>query len=558
MHLQSCFFPKVIHNVYTNEDIVCRCGKCNACRNQRAENWVTRLDMEAQQHRFTMFFTLTYDDYSVPQAIRLRKDSYPNAAYISQSDGLLFDCRDIKGTFEHKDWKYISDTKVLNRLDKSDFQNFIKRLRYFFNETEKDAKLRYYLCGEYGPRTYRPHGHCLLFFDSKRCHNSIKELLSKAWSFGTVYDPHDVTGSAAQYCASYINSYYSLPRIYWHKELHPFTLFSKSPSIGAYSLNQERIKGFIESGTSKQVVFDGKKNSFIDVPFWRSFESGLYPRLARFGQLSPSDRITLYRLAEGFSGTAQELAQAIKTQYLDNCSIPWIRRYFSNIAYKTTYKFHFVDKEKSLPWYLKHLPFLPMDFVQPCSLQAYRIPSREFCFDSLVRFSRTIIRANKNAVMYGYSLTDYLTKLFAYYEKKDSLRIADYYREQNVFFASHPSWHLIYTDLNFYNKVRLVDYSVWSDATKATLFYLLYPTSMHVSPDVIDGSLLNHLKAVPQPDGSSILVLDIPLLEDTLDYKEMSIMQNKIAHDLVKTKENNDYAMQKKDKFFNVIQYQNN
>ena len=59
---------------------------------------------------------------NVPQIIRLRKEQFPNAAYYNADNDELIDCRDINHTFQRKkDWKYISDSKVLlNVLDKQD------------------------------------------------------------------------------------------------------------------------------------------------------------------------------------------------------------------------------------------------------------------------------------------------------------------------------------------------------------------------------------------------------------------------------------------------------
>jgi len=47
------------------------------------------------------------------------------------------------------------------KLDKSGFQKFMKRLR---KECWKHGRrIRFYMCGEYGNKTYRPHYHCVVF-----------------------------------------------------------------------------------------------------------------------------------------------------------------------------------------------------------------------------------------------------------------------------------------------------------------------------------------------------------------------------------------------------------
>ena len=62
MKVCNCYHPKNIINPYTGERQVVRCGKCNACRNQKAKHWVTRCDLESACHRFCWFVNLSYDD----------------------------------------------------------------------------------------------------------------------------------------------------------------------------------------------------------------------------------------------------------------------------------------------------------------------------------------------------------------------------------------------------------------------------------------------------------------------------------------------------------------
>ena len=59
MHIVSCLNEKHIVNPYTHEWQVVPCGKCAACRNQRASVWVQRLDQERYCWQYALFFTLT-------------------------------------------------------------------------------------------------------------------------------------------------------------------------------------------------------------------------------------------------------------------------------------------------------------------------------------------------------------------------------------------------------------------------------------------------------------------------------------------------------------------
>lgn len=87
------------------------CGQCIGCRLRRAQDWALRVMHEAQMHDENCFVTLTYADEHLPAG---------------------------------------------GSLDYGHFQLFMRRLR-------RDVKVRFFMCGEYGPATERPHYHACLF-----------------------------------------------------------------------------------------------------------------------------------------------------------------------------------------------------------------------------------------------------------------------------------------------------------------------------------------------------------------------------------------------------------
>jgi hypothetical protein len=90
-----------------------------------------------------------------------------------------------------------------------DLDLFLKRLRSYY----PDEKLRYYAVSEYGPTSFRPHWHLLLFSNSERFSQTVLENVSKAWSYGRC-DASLSRGFAAPYVASYVNSFVALPDFY--------------------------------------------------------------------------------------------------------------------------------------------------------------------------------------------------------------------------------------------------------------------------------------------------------------------------------------------------------
>ena len=140
------------------------CGQCVGCRLERSRQWAVRCVHEASLHEDNCFITLTYNNESLPE------------------DG---------------------------SLNKKHFQDFMKRLRKKF----KNKKIRYYHCGEYGDKNFRPHYHAIIFglqFDDQKLftvNNGEKlytsEKLEKLWPFGfsTI---GTVTFESAAYVARYV------------------------------------------------------------------------------------------------------------------------------------------------------------------------------------------------------------------------------------------------------------------------------------------------------------------------------------------------------------------
>lgn len=146
-------------------DIKVPCGRCVGCRLERSRQWAMRCMHEAKMHKQNCFITLTYNEENRP---------------------------------------YNDD------LNYQDFQLFMKRLRERFQGTT----IKFYMCGEYGPKLGRPHFHACLFgidfpdrklwkvTDSKsKLYRS--EILEKLWTKG-FSSVGDVNFESAAYVARYI------------------------------------------------------------------------------------------------------------------------------------------------------------------------------------------------------------------------------------------------------------------------------------------------------------------------------------------------------------------
>lgn len=105
-------------------------------------------------------------------------------------------------------------------LVKRDMQLFFKRLRMYHHYNNPEAgKIKYFMCGEYGGKTQRPHYHAIVFgldFADKRKHSTGKRgdalytsaKLDELWGLGHCWIGSVTTQSAgyvARYCLDKIN-----------------------------------------------------------------------------------------------------------------------------------------------------------------------------------------------------------------------------------------------------------------------------------------------------------------------------------------------------------------
>ena len=148
---------------YNDEIIYVPCGHCIECRLEKSRDWANRMYAELQYHKVATFVTLTYDNDHLPYGE-----------------------------------KYVDNEGKERRnptLIKKDAQTFIRSLRDYIGHNNR---ISYYLCGEYGDRTFRPHFHAIIFgywdyaaipwnkVDNFSAQTYISPELMKIWKKGNV------------------------------------------------------------------------------------------------------------------------------------------------------------------------------------------------------------------------------------------------------------------------------------------------------------------------------------------------------------------------------------
>jgi len=249
--LTRCQHPRTVVNKYTHEPVVVPCGSCPSCLLRRSAIQTNLLTTYSAQFRYAYFVTLTYAPCFLPtlevSIIEACTDDIADIPCVPDIDDLdagdpntyLFGFRSVprtasvklknstvERTFKDPEVKFSYPMKskdILSILEKvrhnvpnripyicnRDLDLFLKRLRSYY----PDEKLRYYAVSEYGPTSFRPHWHLLLFSNSERFSETICENVPKAWSYGRC-DTSLSRGYAAPYVASYLNSFVALPDFY--------------------------------------------------------------------------------------------------------------------------------------------------------------------------------------------------------------------------------------------------------------------------------------------------------------------------------------------------------
>lgn len=177
------------------------CGQCIGCRLDYSRQWAVRCVHEAKLHNQNCFITLTYDDDHVP-------------------------------------WSKVTGEQT---LVKKHHQDFMKRLRKAFPLD----RIRFYLCGEYGSQTNRPHYHAILFgfdFPDKQLYKVspvghkyyMSPTLNKLWGHGLCIIA-DVNFDTCAYVARYIMKKVKgeTSKEYYYGVQPEYVAMSRRPGIAA-------------------------------------------------------------------------------------------------------------------------------------------------------------------------------------------------------------------------------------------------------------------------------------------------------------------------------------
>lgn len=236
--------------------------------------------MESFNHPYTVFCTLTYNDDNLPVAF------HGNGTVVILKTGeVIEDKTPMFGNFAI--------------LDFSDVQKFIKRFRNHFKKLGYETNsFRYYVAGEYGPTTFRPHYHGLFYFDYKNLAEYFMQNLSKIWELGFCNCSYD-EGKSAEYTSKYVNCVVNLPKVYESPAFAPKAIFSKCPPLGTLDFTPEKVSDILYSSSVEFSLYSERNNGLK--PLWKTLENSYFPRVKGYLKMDYASRVRLYGLFEEFN-----------------------------------------------------------------------------------------------------------------------------------------------------------------------------------------------------------------------------------------------------------------
>lgn len=312
-----CTNCRQIWNPYARKKILVRCGKCDACKQEKALKRSVRIRNNVSDSTIALFITLTYTNDYLPYIRKsdLTKTAveipvYRNAdcrftydrhsrlhKFVKTPGTRIIDKVDISALQDrrlglyHKVTGMDSDCVSVNRFQ--DFQDFFKRLRINLSRHHNyDKYFSFFQVAEYGGHTYRSHAHALLFIP-REDETVFRSAILESWPYADKARTAkfiEIARDAASYVSSYVNS---------HTDLQPLMSLDKFKQKHSASKNfgcmldcfqLPKILQKIDSGNlvyNRRVKYDGT-TSTVSVPIPCYVLNRYFPKCKGFSWLAAS------------------------------------------------------------------------------------------------------------------------------------------------------------------------------------------------------------------------------------------------------------------------------
>lgn len=526
--LHSCFSPIRVFNKYLGREVTAHCGKCAYCLSIKSFDYSERVKrefMNAGDHS-ALFVTLTYNNDNLPvyqyngRSRRFVSNSGCSkfellteddvSDYALPSDYHIDANRPLSAIRKRCEFRY-NDRPTFAHLCYEDVQRYISKLRATLYNlisryddsilhiaykdpdlTYETFTLRYAVCGEYGPSTYRPHYHIVIWLNHRANDaqlSALAKVIRTCWTLGAIDIQAVSTDGVSGYLASYVTSVANLPSVLQRKHLRPFFHFSQAPTLGAVLLDDVEISQMLSSGDACRRRYDERVQSIRVSELPRSSLVKYFPKCTGFSVEDTSSVLCRYGYVYRYFNSLGIYHSPKDVDNLRLCDVPFPVRLISDDASRRLRVALTVDS----------------DYNRPNNVSS----SGLWCWSRTDRYASLV--CYKYCVKFGLCPSDVVRLFRSIYARIHSRKLSRYYDWLN----EHPD--LLPTAVAF-DPFALSDYRLGNLSSTALSSYFGYDLDVVPSADELDA----------------------------LAYDETSIISHvgkytKVTTDLVKRKKMNDY-----------------
>lgn len=306
-----CTHQKYIYNKYIHKSILVKCGKCEACQQEKAARRASRIRNNCSFGLIPLFVTLTFTNDYVPYLTYDELDSVTNFFGVHRSkthryyryNSIVKDAPySVQDVYIEDDFKDTTGIRHLKHLkDKfgvclyEDVKKFFKRLRINYErEFAKRPLFSYYACTEYGGKSQRPHIHLLLFVPISE-EKAYRSLILKSWPYADSNRTKqyiEVARNAASYIASYVNCGSSFPKLFKTRLFRQKHSYSKGFGTVLDCFSLASILDKVDKGSltfsSKSVDQLGNER-IVNLPIPEYVLNRYFPRFKGYSRLAPDE-----------------------------------------------------------------------------------------------------------------------------------------------------------------------------------------------------------------------------------------------------------------------------
>lgn len=457
----KCQHPIRIVNQYTGKTMYVDCRTCPSCLNKKALVLKNRLVEQFKETPIASLLTLHYDNEHLPMVRpyfqRIIHRSLFNGKTINKvsyerCDDYIFNDIDFFDTSSSVIWihddYFVSKRKIVDddyffldntavkqyyrpvgvsplddgfgALSKDDIIKFLKRIRINIQRFCKlngldyeQFKFKYFVAGEYGPTTMRPHYHAIFFFSSRRARDVFSSFVHKSWKNGS-YDLRSAGVGTSDYLASYVTSLAHLPEALRGRCTRPFTLSTKAPLLGFREDVLEKVREQLVNGYSLFREFSTDKNGFpMEHGFClpKQIISSWLPRCVGYSQISFDEKLKIYEFIYELVQRGKSYEYALDTMKAARfCVNSTLNLYLPTFSY-----LDILSARRCFFW-CNRLRILPCDFLRmldhyylsrDCFLLRKQFEYFNFCCDYSffsfdLDFVRSLPRSVDNIVNYDH------------------------------------------------------------------------------------------------------------------------------------------------------------